>query len=131
MKLCNQNTCVDLTNIQFDLMNSVIGRLLVDANRIQSFSPIGNPLVLLKIKYWILYYLITFNFVFVSNIIISKHCFFKVFNVYLCVLVVWIFPLLFHELELINLRWHMCILWGNGSILTLDYNCFWAKLDGG
>ncbi|CAH8623291.1 unnamed protein product [Schistosoma bovis] len=40
LKLCNQNTCVDLTNIQFDLMNSVIGRLLVDANRIQSFSPI-------------------------------------------------------------------------------------------
>ncbi|VDP64696.1 unnamed protein product, partial [Schistosoma mattheei] len=40
LKLCNQNTCVDLTNIQFDLMNSVIGRLLVDANRIQSFNPI-------------------------------------------------------------------------------------------
>ncbi|VDO77401.1 unnamed protein product, partial [Schistosoma curassoni] len=51
LKLCNQNTCVDLTNIQFDLMNSVIGRLLVDANRIQSFNPIGNPLILLKITY--------------------------------------------------------------------------------
>ncbi|XP_018653568.1 adapter-related protein complex 3, beta subunit [Schistosoma mansoni] len=40
LKLSNQNTSVDITNIQFDLMNSVIGRLLVDANRIQSFSPI-------------------------------------------------------------------------------------------
>ncbi|VDP23817.1 unnamed protein product [Schistosoma margrebowiei] len=40
LKLYNQNKCVDLTNIQFDLMNSVIGRLLVDANRIQSFNPI-------------------------------------------------------------------------------------------
>ncbi|CAH8558810.1 unnamed protein product [Schistosoma turkestanicum] len=44
LKLSNQNTCVDLRNIQFDLMNTVMGRLLIDANRIQSFSPI----VLLK-----------------------------------------------------------------------------------
>ncbi|CAH8597589.1 unnamed protein product [Heterobilharzia americana] len=40
LKLVNQNTSTTLTNIHFDLMNTAMGRLLVDAKRIQAFEPI-------------------------------------------------------------------------------------------
>ncbi|CAH8866815.1 unnamed protein product [Trichobilharzia szidati] len=42
LKLFNESTNVEFINIHFDLMNTIVGRLLLDANRIQSFEPIAH-----------------------------------------------------------------------------------------